>query len=273
MSLLEFGIAGMSQLGQYISQGQQNKKNKELAEWANLEERKAVDLKFERDMMMWNRQNAYNTPASQMARFQDAGLNPNLIYGQGTHGNATSSVTSDKPRIHKPNYQLPKLQTLSMYNDLRLKNAQIDNVQQQTEYQNARTTGQGIMNDILNQDLNRKTRGNRIGDEYDAEMARLTYDTTKTKEENTRLEKEAKQIHNKMLNEDLDLKEYQTELRRKYDIQPGDELWQRLMIMRLYDMKQKMPKTAKEYPINGPFNLELPDPELQKNPNDWRIRD
>ena len=32
--------------------------------------------------LMWNMSNEYNTPANQMARFQSAGLNPNLIYGQ-----------------------------------------------------------------------------------------------------------------------------------------------------------------------------------------------
>lgn len=37
---------------------------------------------------MWDRQNEYNLPSAQMQRFKDAGLNPNLIYGQGTAGNA-----------------------------------------------------------------------------------------------------------------------------------------------------------------------------------------
>lgn len=32
-------------------------------------------------------QNAYNTPKSQMMRFQSAGLNPHLVYGQGNPGN------------------------------------------------------------------------------------------------------------------------------------------------------------------------------------------
>lgn len=34
------------------------------------------------NVAMWNAENEYNTPANQMRRFQDAGLNPNLIYGQ-----------------------------------------------------------------------------------------------------------------------------------------------------------------------------------------------
>lgn len=37
---------------------------------------------------LWNLMNEYNSPAAQMQRFQDAGLNPNLIYGQS---NATSA--------------------------------------------------------------------------------------------------------------------------------------------------------------------------------------
>lgn len=36
----------------------------------------------------WNMQNAYNTPAAQMQRFKEAGLNPNLMYGRGSEGNA-----------------------------------------------------------------------------------------------------------------------------------------------------------------------------------------
>jgi len=32
----------------------------------------------------WNKQNEYNSPEAQMNRFKEAGLNPNLIYGQGT---------------------------------------------------------------------------------------------------------------------------------------------------------------------------------------------
>lgn len=48
-------------------------------------------------------QNEYNTPRSQMARFQDAGLNPHLIYGQGTPGNQSSSLSY--PEIRPTDYQ------------------------------------------------------------------------------------------------------------------------------------------------------------------------
>ena len=41
------------------------------------------------DKQMFDYQNAYNTPEQQMARLKAAGLNPNLMYGQGTTGNAS----------------------------------------------------------------------------------------------------------------------------------------------------------------------------------------
>lgn len=30
----------------------------------------------------WDKQNKYNSPSQQMQRYKEAGLNPNLIYGQ-----------------------------------------------------------------------------------------------------------------------------------------------------------------------------------------------
>lgn len=43
---------------------------------------------------MWNLQNEYNSPSAQMARYKAAGLNPNLIYSQGSSGNASSAPTA-----------------------------------------------------------------------------------------------------------------------------------------------------------------------------------
>lgn len=43
--------------------------------------------------------NAYNAPAAQMQRYGAAGLNPNLIYSQGTPGNQTSAVQFASPDI------------------------------------------------------------------------------------------------------------------------------------------------------------------------------
>lgn len=39
-------------------------------------------LAYQRSVEQWNRENEYNLPARQMQRYLDAGLNPNLMYGQ-----------------------------------------------------------------------------------------------------------------------------------------------------------------------------------------------
>lgn len=58
----------------------QNSLNRENAEWA---QRVALQN--------WQMENAYNSPANQMKRLQEAGLNPNLIYGNGTTSTGIAS--------------------------------------------------------------------------------------------------------------------------------------------------------------------------------------
>lgn len=108
------------------------KANRELAEY-----------QYEKDLEMWERQNAYNDPSMQMARLKAAGLNPNLVYGdKGVSGN----WSAPGPKYQAPNveyqYQNP-FQNLgsavAMYQDMRLRQAQIDNVNAQTANTNART--------------------------------------------------------------------------------------------------------------------------------------
>jgi len=55
----------------------------------------------------WNLQNSYNTPQQQMQRYQEAGLNPALMYGNGTPGNAASAP--DAPTAMPLNHKAPDL--------------------------------------------------------------------------------------------------------------------------------------------------------------------
>lgn len=55
----------------------QRNQNKKLAQYTH-----------DKNIEMWKMQNKYNSPKEQMARYTQAGLNPNLIYGKGTPGNA-----------------------------------------------------------------------------------------------------------------------------------------------------------------------------------------
>lgn len=58
-----------------------------------------AELAYQRQVEMWNAQNLYNSPAEQMKRFGAAGLNPNLIYGQGNAGNSSSIPQYQPPNI------------------------------------------------------------------------------------------------------------------------------------------------------------------------------
>lgn len=66
------GASLLGTAGSAISQGKLNRKTRKWNE------------------KMWHLQNQYNLPEAQMQRFKDAGLNPHLIFGQGSAGNAGS---------------------------------------------------------------------------------------------------------------------------------------------------------------------------------------
>ena len=68
----------------------------------------ATDRAFKREMEMWKLQNEYNTPAAQMQRYKDAGLNPMLMYSQGNAGNANSA----------PNVPIPDMSVVPNVSDV-----------------------------------------------------------------------------------------------------------------------------------------------------------
>lgn len=81
----------------------------------------------------WNRNNEYNSPAAQMARYRDAGLNPNLIYGQSNQAAPVRSTNADAWNPRAPQVDLGRAvgSGLSTYYDLQLKEATLDNLRAQ----------------------------------------------------------------------------------------------------------------------------------------------
>ena len=99
---------------------------------------------FQHDVDMWNRQNAYNTPSAQMERLQAAGLNPNLVYGNGgatnTANNAPTYNAGSAPDVSSAraaaaslanqgfntalNFQLQQVQAANLQADTDLKQTQ-----------------------------------------------------------------------------------------------------------------------------------------------------
>lgn len=94
--------AGLGMLGGIggMIQGRKNRKLARQLQQQQLDwQREENKLAFDRSVEMWNMQNAYNSPSSQMKRLQEAGLNPNLAYGSLGDANATNAPTASPVNV------------------------------------------------------------------------------------------------------------------------------------------------------------------------------
>lgn len=94
--------------------------------------RLAQDRAFKQNVEMWNMQNEYNTPANQMRRFSEAGLNPNLIYGQGSSGNASGAPQMDSLRYDFKN-PTDSVALANAMSNIMMQKAQIKSIEADTK--------------------------------------------------------------------------------------------------------------------------------------------
>lgn len=117
--------ATTNSIGQGLNAWSTARQNRKSREWSEemYERQKQDNIDF------WNRSNEYNTPAKQMERYKQAGLNPALMYGQGSAGNASPISKTD---IQSPQFKSPELggmlNFMNALYDLRIKGAQYDNL-------------------------------------------------------------------------------------------------------------------------------------------------
>lgn len=86
-----------------IAGGAVSKQGSDAAARASLQatrETNAANLKLAQyqndwNLAQWNRQNAYNSPAAQRARYEEAGINPYFALGNMSSGNAESLMSAD----------------------------------------------------------------------------------------------------------------------------------------------------------------------------------
>lgn len=91
-SLLGNLVQGAVGLGTDYLQSQYNlQQQMQLASHNAQEQNLLNEAAFQRNLQQWNLENQYNSPEEQMKRFEAAGLNKNLIYGQ--QNTAASSPT------------------------------------------------------------------------------------------------------------------------------------------------------------------------------------
>lgn len=110
MGLLnDVGGGIISAVGNILGQRAQNRHNLQTQREQNTANMELSKYQFDRQKEMYNEANLYNSPASQMERFKTAGLNPNLIYGQGSSGNAPNQL----PQYRAPEFQAYKHQAIN----------------------------------------------------------------------------------------------------------------------------------------------------------------
>lgn len=129
---LAVGLAGLA--GSAISAWGQRRTNQANVDNAIQQQQMAQNWNLEQ----WHRQNQYNTPKAQMERFKQAGLNPNLIYGQGSPGNAAQVAPA------KSGYAERKNDLLSFQNlgGLAASAAQASNIEKQGQLLEAQALNQ-----------------------------------------------------------------------------------------------------------------------------------
>lgn len=115
-----------------------NKANMEIAKYQAQWQQQENEKAYQRSLNMWNLQNEYNSPTQQMARIRAAGLNPNLVYGNGVAGNSAGSTPQYEPaKFNAPTMQayrgwnLGISDAISQFLAYRTVKAQVDNMEAQ----------------------------------------------------------------------------------------------------------------------------------------------
>lgn len=114
-------------------------------------QKELADYQFKLNQQQWNAENAYNTPAEQMKRLQEAGLNPNLVYGNGTvSGNTTTSGPRyDAPKVdYRQNVENAVANGLNMLMALKMNKSQLNNMEKQGSVLDEEAESKKIANNI-----------------------------------------------------------------------------------------------------------------------------
>lgn len=171
--------------------------------------------KWQEKMWQWN--NDYNTPANQRQRFQDAGYNPNLFYGQGSPGNAESAGSYQRadPKLDV-NYDAMGM--LGQYQTMQVQKAQVDSINANTAYQKQRTINAAVQEGTLKADQAiRMTESNirQATQQYEIDKSRMTVENLKAQFGLThnQIQKVAQEAKNLTFTEDL--LRFQAELAEK----------------------------------------------------------
>lgn len=245
-----------SPIAGYFGQKDTNRTNLKLAQQAR-----------DYDTMMWNKQNEYNTPQMQMQRYTEAGLNPNLIYGQGTPGNAQQAPKAPVPQVENSAAHLSQMSiapALSMYQDWLVKKAQINNLEAETrakEQNTALNSLRAITQNYTNRRLSHESQYFDINALNNAEISKqkmylLNRQNLYQEQKNDYSLKAFPALLNQINARNMLLQEQQRGQRlqndldsqlKPYGVSSQDQLWQRILTIMLNPMLNKSKGVLQNY--------------------------
>ena len=142
--IISSGLSAIGSIFSNNSQKKENQRNREFTEYM-------YDRQYDNNIKLWNMQNKYDLPSAQKQRLLDAGLNPDLMYsgkGVSPSPNLQAAVAGSPSSGSLPGFG----GVAEAFNQGRLLDAQIRNIDADTEKKKSETVGQGYQNDILKTD-------------------------------------------------------------------------------------------------------------------------
>lgn len=216
----------------------------------------------EANIEMWNMQNEYNSPEKQMFRLKKAGLNPNLVYGNGS---AVGNTTSNAPQFQAPTIKpytgfskgandavssyLSSQMTSSQLKNMQEQNANLvtqrDAMKQQLITEGLRQAELAVKNSRSDFDLQlakdlrttsleaaqanvEKTKAEVDKTKVETKLREAEIDFTDIKKELTESQRRNLDAATAKLKQDTDFQAFEQDLKRM-GIYPGDALWERIV--------------------------------------------
>lgn len=142
--IISGGLGAIGSIFSNNSQKKENQRNREFTEYM-------YDRQYDNNIKLWNMQNKYDLPSAQKQRLLDAGLNADLMYsgkGVSPSPNLQAAVAGSSSSGSLPGYG----GVAEAFDQGRLIDAQIRNIDADTQKKKSETIGQGYQNDILKTD-------------------------------------------------------------------------------------------------------------------------
>lgn len=199
------------------------------------------DDAFAHNVDMWNKQNEYNSPSAQMSRLKAAGLNPNLMYGQGSTGNASSAPRYEAPSV-TPNvqpFQLPQITLIETIQKLMQNAESIRNARKSGDLLSARTTNTEVDSSLKSYNsiasfIKSKNLLFDLG--VKSELRKTQVDLVKESLRKIRLQAEGQERLNKMRKLQYDIADYEQKQYEQTGATRSTDVFSRLFLRMLQSM-------------------------------------